>query len=341
MDNSPPAANLRSKSRRALAEQQNGATPSSAAASSTRRAATTPTRRNPPYLPTPVEAALLALFPALLLFGTAYSLLSPQVRRAAYDPTTQSHAQHPSEAPGYFARKNNVFNVVYVKRGWFWTTVVFGLFVATHPALQNAKRRMQAGVRWAVATALWFLVTQWCFGPAIIDRSFRWTGGRCEVVEGKVQEGDADVGEFVSAVACKAAGGAWRGGHDISGHVFLLVLASGFLLQEVGWAYLRHRGVREERAIVMSDGAVKSAGVESEGGVERADLQEDSLGLGGKAALVAIALSSWMLLMTAIYFHTWFEKFTGLLTAISALYTLYVLPRFMPALRQVVGLPGV
>ncbi|KAM0277232.1 hypothetical protein ACHAQH_005953 [Verticillium albo-atrum] len=308
MDNSPPAANFRSKSRRALAEQQNGTMPSSPSSPSTRRAATTQTRRNPPYLPTPVETTLLALFPALLLFGTAYSLLSPQVRRAAYDPTTQSHAQHPSEAPGYFARKDNIFNVVFVKRGWFWTTVVFGLFVGTHPALQNATRRMQAGARWAFATGLWFLVTQWCFGPAIIDRSFRWTGGRCEVVEDKVMEGQADVGEFVSAVACKAAGGAWRGGHDISGHVFLLVLASGFLLQEVGWVYLRHRGIREERAIIMGDGAVKSAGVESEGGVERADLQEDSLGFAGRAALVAVALSSWMLLMTAIYFHTWFEK---------------------------------
>ncbi|KAM0324404.1 hypothetical protein ACHAQA_008186 [Verticillium albo-atrum] len=340
MDNSPPAANLRSKSRRALAEQQNGTMPSSPSSPPTSRTAT-PTRRNPPYLPTPVERTLLALFPALLLFGTAYSLLSPQVRRAAYDPATQSHTQHPSESPGYFARKDNVFNVVFVKRGWFWTTVVFGLFVGTHPSLQNATRRMQAGVRWAAATGLWFLVTQWCFGPAIIDRSFRWTGGRCEVVEDKVQEGEADVGEFVSAVACKAAGGAWRGGHDISGHVFLLVLASGFLLQEVGWVYLRHRGIREERAIVMGDGAIKSAVVESEGGVERADLQEDSLGLGGKVALAAVALSSWMLLMTAIYFHTWFEKFTGLLTATSALYTLYVVPRFVPVLRQVVGQPGI
>lgn len=32
------------------------------------------------------------------------------------------------------------------------------------------------------------------------------------------------------------------------------------------------------------------------------------MGLGGKFAVGVIGLSVWMLLMTAIYFHTWFEK---------------------------------
>ncbi|PHH68728.1 hypothetical protein CDD83_5998 [Cordyceps sp. RAO-2017] len=40
-----------------------------------------------------------------------------------------------------------------------------------------------------------------------------------------------------------------------------------------------------------------------------------------------------MLLMTAIYFHTWFEKFTGLVTALLGWYAIYIVPRFVPPLR--------
>jgi hypothetical protein len=49
----------------------------------------------------------------------------------------------------------------------------------------------------------------------------------------------------------------------------------------------------------------------------------------------------WMLLMTAAYFHTWFEKFTGLFVASTALYAIYFLPRAVPLVRQAIGMPGV
>ncbi|KAH6838481.1 hypothetical protein B0I37DRAFT_239555 [Chaetomium sp. MPI-CAGE-AT-0009] len=41
--------------------------------------------RNTPYLPTPSELALLALYPSILLFGALFSLLSPKPARR---PTT-------------------------------------------------------------------------------------------------------------------------------------------------------------------------------------------------------------------------------------------------------------
>ena len=155
-------------------------------------------------------------------------------------------------------------------------------------------------------------------------------------------EADVDVAglkEFVTAAACKAAGGRWTGGHDISGHVFLLVLGSAFLVQEVGWVVARHYyrrrstsqgpGMKDERTVVMHDGAVKSAGTdlvadkrwddfspEMEEEREVREIREvvgggglwDALGHGGKVVLAVVGLSVWMLLMTAIYFHTWFEK---------------------------------
>ncbi|KAG6001283.1 hypothetical protein E4U21_004520 [Claviceps maximensis] len=298
--------------------------------------ATSSPPRNSPFLPTPTERFILALFPAILVFGTIFSLVSPQTRSAPYDHTTQSHSQDPNLAPSYFARKSNIFNVIFVKRGWAWTTLGFYFFLLTHPSggaggLDLTPRRLRAVLRWAAVTGWWFLVTQWFFGAPLIDRGFRWTGGTCDNL------GEGDV---FSAVACKAAGGTWSGGHDISGHVFLLVLGTSFLLQEVGWAVGRWASrSTEERCVIMPDGALKSAHVvaEIDPGQGRGQL---SLGIGGRTAVAIAALNSWMLLMTAIYFHTWFEKFTGLLTALIGIYLVYVLPRFVPLLRGILGLPG-
>lgn len=269
--------------------------------------------RRPPFLPTPIEALALALYPTLLTFGALFSLLSPTVRNAPYDHYIQAHSQEASLSPSYFARKSNLFNVVFVKRGWAWITLAFFAFLFTHPAVASSARRIQGLTRWGLVTAWWVLVTQWCFGPALIDRSFRFTGGKCEVAEMNLEEGVGSKTDFVTGVACKAAGGMWHGGHDISGHVFLLVLGSYFLLQEVGWVYLNHKrraGLTDERSVVMHDGAVKSAAVEG----RRADVDAstgtagDALGLGGKIAGGVVVLSWWMILMTAIFFHTWVEK---------------------------------
>lgn len=325
-------------------------------------------KRNPPYLPTPLERIFLGVFPSILVFGTIFSIVSPDIRASPYDHVSQSHHQDPSIAPSYFARKNNVFNVIFVKRGWGWITFAFVFSLLMQPTGKTPPavvlgRRIRACIRWVAVTGWWFFVTQWFFGPPIIDRSFRWTGGKCELAEQEIAMGDGTVKQLFTAVACKTAGGKWQGGHDISGHVFLLVLGTVFLMQEVGWPALRFSGwLAEERCVVMSDGSVKSASVESETATgEVAGAGEPVFNIGGKTAIGIMSLSLWMLLMTAIYFHTWFEKvprphhvllvyynkltplpqFTGLLTATIGVYAIYYVPRFVPALRGVIGLPGI
>ncbi|RCI14597.1 hypothetical protein L249_6562 [Ophiocordyceps polyrhachis-furcata BCC 54312] len=309
--------------------------------------------RNSPYLPTPLERLAVSVYPLILVFGAIFSLVSPETRAAPYDVGAQSHEQ--SSAPSYFARKSNVFNVVFVKRGWGWTTFAFvfflfagGLESSSSPSSSAVvdRVRVQAFLRWCCATAWWVCVTQWCFGPALIDRGFRWSGGRCE---GGGEEAGGDDFMHITAVACRAAGGRWNGGHDISGHVFLLVLGSWFLAQEVAWPVMRAAAARrrrmrmrggaattttttmtDDRCVFMPDGAVKGVGVEVEA----------SFGVAAKVALGVVAMKLWMLLMTAIYFHTWFEKFTGLATALAGAYGLYIVPRFVPgAIKIPTNLP--
>jgi hypothetical protein len=50
-----------------------------------------------------------------------------------------------------------------------------------------------------------------------------------------------------------------------------------------------------------------------------------------------VSLDLWMLLMTAIWFHTWLEKLSGLLMAACTLYLTYFLGDFVDGWRAVVG----
>ena len=308
-------------------------------------------------VPTSLEAILLAIYPILLVLGSLFSLLDPSARAAPYNPTTQSHP--PSQAPAYFALKSNVLNVYFVKIAWVWVTLAYVLFVFLHPMNGPVPRglpiltpkRLRGMVRYGIVTLWWTVVTQWCFGPALIDRGFRVTGGACEMAA--KYEGTGGGKEFVSSQACKQVGGVWKGGHDISGHVFILVLGSAFLALELLPVLARKSGLKEERRVVRKTGEV--AGPEGEVSEEE--------NAGGKLGTIApgavVGLSWWMLLMTAAYFHTWFEKvcvyllrvgmvcktdsqkFTGLLTALVGISVVFFLPRIVPPLRDLIGMPGI
>ncbi|ORX73584.1 hypothetical protein DL89DRAFT_219831 [Linderina pennispora] len=68
-------------------------------------------------------------------------------------------------------------------------------------------------------------MTQWCFGAPLFDRVFLMTGGSCLIGPSSVPA--------ASMRACRSAGGSWSGGHDISGHCFLLLHSTLFLVEEV------------------------------------------------------------------------------------------------------------
>ncbi|KAI4207756.1 MAG: hypothetical protein LQ346_000406 [Caloplaca aetnensis] len=305
-------------------------------------------RRKPPpsrltTLVSPPELLLLVTYPALLVLGSLFSLLEPSARNAPYSATSQSHP--PEFAPNYFALKRNVFNQWFVKVAWFWFTVAWAVWVGVGVGMVKkikgsgreriveidedemgdsnggeglilTPQRLRSVVRWAAVTLWWMLVTQWCFGPALIDRGFRLTGGACELVRDDAARAEmGDVKQFLTAATCKVAGGQWKGGHDISGHVFILVLGSAAVGMEVL-------------------GALVKIKLESEDGGE-------GLGKWGWGVVLGVVgMSWWMLLMTAAYFHTWFEKFSGLLTAFFGITVVYLLPRLSSQARDILGIPG-
>lgn len=209
------------------------------------------------------EWLVAAIYPATLVLASAFYLLSPSA-------TTQD---------SYFARKGNLVNVLFVKYGWFWTSLAFAAHVARlRSSAWTTAAQAQAGLRWALATAWWVVVTQWCWGPPLMDRVFLITGGACHVLQ-EAAAGAATTAALgglalASPAVCKLQGGQWRGGHDLSGHVFLLTHASLFL-----WSELLP-SLRAGRWRGLANGAV----------------------------LAVLALWWWMLLMTGLYFHTWTEK---------------------------------
>jgi hypothetical protein len=299
-----------------------------------------------PLLPTRLELALLSIYPITLIAGSLFTTLSPPPLGATYSATHQSF-QPPSSAPSYFATKRNLFNVWFVKIGWFWTTLALGLFIFTHRFFQTARSRTAALLRYAAVTTVWYLTTQWFFGPPLIDRSFVLTGGACQRIKAeKAGEIEMEPIEFaLTNAACKMRGGTWSGGIDISGHVFLLILGSGMLWMEVLPVVFRVAGLREERRVVQRDSKVGYAGAlhgteKREGEDISAAVISHKAGLGVKVVIGVCALSWWMLLMTAAYFHTWTEKLSGLVVAFFGLWMVYFVPRGVPALRSVFGMPG-
>ena len=150
--------------------------------------------------PPALLSAVLLIYPATLLLGSLFSTISPTARHSRdlfvssphpASPLAPSLAadMHLSEGPvNYFARKNNVFNIYFVKIGWLWTTAAFVSLLITQPVFSSSlresssqqearfRRTLQAILRYALTTTVWYLATQWFFGPAIIDRGFVATG---------------------------------------------------------------------------------------------------------------------------------------------------------------------
>ncbi|ORY91958.1 inositol phospholipid synthesis and fat-storage-inducing TM-domain-containing protein [Syncephalastrum racemosum] len=201
----------------------------------------------------------------------------------------------------YFSYKRNLFNVLFVKLGWFWTSIVFWFYLSQQPQ----QKQMQGLARYAFVTLYWYLLTQWLLGPSFIDRVFVATGGHCTHVETQLS-----IQSVYHQAACRAAGGKWGGGHDVSGHCVLLIHASLFLWEEIAFSF-------------YSLPAVKRLS-----GLRRRAFQ---------AVGALMVLWWWMLVMTSVYFHGHFELISGCFFGVLGWAILYL--GVFPQLPSV-GLPS-
>lgn len=204
--------------------------------------------------------------------------------------------------------KDGWLNAFFVKRGWFWTSLIGWWCIIRYRSFSSRNRNTL--VRYLILTVWWFLFTQgvW-FGVApIMDLIFLYTGGHCnfnvfdtqgnvsavfhdtasrrtrslrriyELLKKSIKNaqhyddafvtrslnsikcalGDADCksndtitslasqelnsfihdtlcseNSFSSSAACRSLGGYWIGGHDPSGHIFLITLMIMYLLGEL------------------------------------------------------------------------------------------------------------
>lgn len=304
-----------------------------------------------PWRPSPYH---LLSYLLLLALGSLYAAISPAALPisdpAPLAPGIASDANTPlSPAPvNYFAGKRNLLNLYFVKIGWFWTTLAFILLLITsgstskNAAPKAPSRYLQAIFRYTLITLSWLFTTQWFFGPGLVDRSFRITGGHCEAKTPSpdpliTNQSPVDFSTLSSSIACKSAGGHWRGGHDISGHIFMLVLSSAFLLLELYLAdrHSEHPSVSPRAAASlahdMTEEERKSIGGWESESVARVRVWARYF------VWIVVGLDVWMILMTAIWFHTWPEKLSGLILSVGTIWVVYWLPDFVPQWRAVVG----
>ena len=139
-----------------------------------------------------------------------------------------------------------------------------------------------------------------------MDRVFIASGGFCEE---KLNEdgswgigGKGSMADVLAGASCKMSGGIWQGGHDLSGHVFLLVLGSSMLWQEMLPLLMALIAAGEKRTVLGKRGRERVR--------DAATLEQETIELGGtvKFGFLVLALSWFMLFNTAAYFHTWPEK---------------------------------
>ncbi|EST09114.1 Fat storage-inducing transmembrane protein [Kalmanozyma brasiliensis GHG001] len=239
----------------------------------------------------------------------------------------------PHHALNYWANRKNIVNQLFVKKAWLWTTLAWGMqlfFLRLAPPRVDKKKDEDAVateqatitspvsisvLRYLVATSAWLLFANWFFGPPLSERILTATGAVCVPTGtggGKVEEmycrtrtplASDHPALHSSGLTAKNVRAMWKGGHDISGHTFIMVLSSLLLLEDVApyLAALLGRSLFGKSTAQASrtrwtGTAYAAVGV--------------TLGL--------VGLWSWMLLNTAIYFHTPQEKVSGLVVGLAA-----------------------
>lgn len=205
----------------------------------------------------------------------------------------------------YFARSDNVFNVYFVKIGWFWTLLFsspFLYFTNVTLCCGDLQKLLKRHVpRLVIATVFWY---SWTNLFNVIESSY----GRCNMKSYETKRG------------CLKAGHFWNG-FDISGHVFILIYSSLVLIEEarpiVGWDNIKEHLRLEDHNRRTQDASPSSNPLRNLNSDEISMLrqlyQKNTPII--KLLFVAITILQllWdvMLVCTMLYYHRMVEKVVG------------------------------
>lgn len=251
------------------------------------------------------RATILGLTTAAVVGGTLYSYINNTYLDTS-DPLL-AHLPHPLHHQSIFAQKSNIFNTVFIKKAWGWTSLAFLALWLTSPPQHKSRNAL---AKWIIATCIWGSFVMWFFGPGLFDRLWVASGGECLVL---LPDGhDPSVLKvpleycmlqstvspqthpnlFASAVGADRIEPLWKArariyrGHDVSGHIFLLTLSILFLHDQLQPAW---RNLASGR---FSNPPIYKAVV----------------------AFSTLLMSLWlfMTLTTSVYWHSPLEKLSGL-----------------------------
>lgn len=258
--------------------------------------------------------AILGFYPLTAILGSLVQVISPP-------------------GPSYFSSKRNLLNLVFVKHGgWVWVTALTLLYLLGGPAVggisaASATRKRTVALRFVAVTVWWFLFSQWCFGLPLMDKVFVLTGGGCAPVPGTMSASAAATGTLsavATSAACRSQGGAWVGGIDPSGHMFLLSLASFFI-----WFDILLPNISSS-----SNTSSTTTTASSSSSIEATEKRPYSLVT--KFAFFLVVIYWWMVLMTNVYsFHTTFERFAGITWSYLGIVLIYFVAPTFPALHGI------
>nr|CAG4634853.1 EOG090X07YX [Alona affinis] len=233
--------------------------------------------------------------------------------------------------PGtYFSRKDNLFNVYFVKLSWGWTMSFVGSFIYLTSNIYSCGDKAQIRkhfLRLLLATINWFF---WTNLFVYIEDSY----GYCSkaIVRGRK--------------SCLTKGFTWNG-FSISGHTFILIYCTLIIMEEakalVNWDSIKDHVRNEEHNRSSEDSSGATSPLDSLTS-EQFDHVKEKYGQFTpyiRVAFIGMTLLAliWdvMLLATIIYFHSTPEKFVASVIAVLLWFFTY---RFLFHRRILSLLPG-
>lgn len=210
-------------------------------------------------------------------------------------------------------QKTSFLNQYFVKFGWGWTFLLLLVFFSLCGYVESDGRMhkiLRNLTRLVIGTAVWYFVTLTFIG-GIEQRT-----GTCSRTD------------FKSRTECVGAGNTWMQ-FEISGHAFLLVYCSLLILEEARGFF------KWERDDVEDPGVPETV---------QETVFEDQIKpyviIAIRVSAVAIALLAfvwdWMLIVTLVYYHSFFQRILGVALGTAAWFFTYRVwyPKFYP------GFPG-